>query len=383
MRFKDVIGHNEIKEKLMHTVSDNRISHSQLFLGPEGSGNLALALAYAQYIACVNREAADSCGQCPSCLKYQKLQHPDLHFAFPVCGPKQPVSERFLPEWREMVLENPYASLFDWTEAMGVDNKQMSIAKDEAQEINKRLSLKSFEGAYKVMLIWIPEKMNITAANKLLKIIEEPPQKTLFLLVANSSEEMIGTILSRTQTVKVPRLSDELISTALQEKSGASANDAMHVTELAEGDYNRAMKLLKDAEFNAFNADRFIEWMRLCFQALKAKDLEKLVAWTDSMSRIGREAQKNFLKYASQIIRKSLLQNYGVGQLAKTSIDKGSFSVEKFSPYIHADNCMEIVEELNLAYRHVERNANPKILFLDTSFKIARLLHVKLKEASL
>lgn len=382
MRFKDVIGHTEIKENLIQTINDNRISHSQLFLGPEGSGNLIMALAYAQYIACVNKDSSDSCGQCPSCIKYEKLQHPDLHFAFPVCGPKQAVSDRFLPEWREMVLENPYASLYDWTQAMGVDNKQMSIAKDEAQEINKRLSLKSFEGAYKVMLIWMPEKMNITAANKLLKIIEEPPQKTLFLLVANSSEDMIGTILSRTQTVKIPRLSDEMISSALQKKA-VSPELAAQISELAEGDFNRALKLQKDAAFNAFNADRFIEWMRLCFQALKSKDLEKLVAWTDSMSRIGREAQKNFLKYASQIIRKSLLQNYGVGQLAKTSIDKGSFSMENFSPYIHADNCMEIIEELNLAYRHVERNANPKILFLDTSFKIARLLHVKLKEASL
>lgn len=382
MRFKDVIGHTDIKEKLIHTVSDNRISHSQLFLGPEGSGNLVMALAYAQYIACRNKEELDSCGQCPSCIKYEKLQHPDLHFAFPVCGPKQAVSDRFLSEWREMILENPYASLYDWTQVMGVDNKQMSIAKDEAQEINKRLSLKSFEGAYKVMLIWMPEKMNITAANKLLKIIEEPPQKTLFLLVANSSEDMIGTILSRTQTVKVPRLSDDTISIALQKK-GIEVEASKQVTDLADGDFNRALKLLKDAEFNAFNADRFIEWMRLCFQALKSKDLEKLVVWTDSMSRIGREAQKNFLKYASQVIRKSLLQNYGVGQLAKTSIDKGGFSMEKFSPYIHADNCMDIVEELNLAYRHVERNANPKILFLDTSFKIARLLHVKLKEASL
>lgn len=382
MRFKDVIGHKEIKENLIQTIHDNRISHSQLFLGPEGSGNLMMALAYAQYIACVNKESSDSCGQCPSCIKYEKLQHPDLHFAFPVCGPKQPVSDRFLPEWREMVLENPYASLYDWTQTMGVDNKQMGIAKDEAQEINKRLSLKSFEGAYKVMLIWMPEKMNITAANKLLKIIEEPPQKTLFLLVANSSEDMIGTILSRTQTVKIPRLSDEIIASALQKK-GISAEAAAQASALAEGDFNRALKLQNDAAFNEFNADRFIEWMRLCFQALKAKDLEKLVVWTDSMSRIGREAQKNFLKYASQIVRKSLLQNYGVGQLAKTSIDKGSFSMEKFSPYIHADNCMEIMEELNLAYRHVERNANPKILFLDTSFKIARLLHVKLKEASM
>ena len=385
MLFKEVLGQEKLKELLMHSVREGRVPHAQLFLGSKGSANLALALALAQYVACNNKQQDDSCGKCPSCLKHLKFVHPDLHFVFPVATTSnvktKPISKNFLSEWRDLLDENPYFSVFDWLKHIGVDNKQGLISVEESAHVLKDLSLKPYEGETKMMLIWMPEKMNVQAANKLLKIIEEPPQKTLFLLVAESTENMLSTVLSRTQLIKVPRHSDEDLENYLTNR-GVEQSKVKMISALVEGNINEALQLadyVEDAEQNSLS---FVKWMRLCFSALQVKDIDKLVQWSEKMAKAGRENQKSFLLYASNVMRDALLKNYGVETMMKMNLGGQDFTMEKFAPFIHAENCMEIISELNMAQLHIERNANPKILFLDTSFKIARLLHKKLNQVS-
>ena len=385
MLFKEVLGQEKTKKFLVHSVREGRVPHAQLFLGSRGSGNLALALAFAQYVACTNKQGDDSCGECASCVKHQKFAHPDLHFVFPVATTSdvksKPISKNFLADWRLLLEDNPYFSLFDWLKHIGVENKQGVISVEESAHIVKDLSLKPFESDTKIMMIWMPEKMNIQAANKLLKIIEEPPHQTLFLLVAESVEHMLATVLSRTQLVKVPRHTDDEVLQYLT-NTGIEPSRAEMISTLVEGNVNEAIRMAVQAEDVAENALLFVQWMRLCFSALQVKDIDKLVQWSEKMAKVGRESQKSFLLYASNVMRDALLKNYGVDAMMKMNVGGQNFTMEKFAPFIHADNCLEIVEELNMAQLHIERNANPKILFLDTSFKIARLLHKKLKQAT-
>ena len=385
MLFKEVLGQEKTKKLLVHSVREGRVPHAQLFLGSKGSGNLALALAFAQYVACTNKQGDDSCGECASCVKHQKFAHPDLHFVFPVATTSdvksKPISKNFLAEWRLLLEDSPYFSLFDWLKHIGVENKQGVISVEESAHIVKDLSLKPFESDTKIMMIWMPEKMNIQAANKLLKIIEEPPHQTLFLLVAESVEHMLATVLSRTQLVKVPRHTDDEVLQYLT-NTGIEPSRSEMISTLVEGNINEAIRMAVQAEDVAENSLLFVQWMRLCFSALQVKDIDKLVQWSEKMAKVGRESQKSFLLYASNVMRDALLKNYGVDAMMKMNVGGQNFTMEKFAPFIHADNCLEIVEELNMAQLHIERNANPKILFLDTSFKIARLLHKKLKQAT-
>ena len=365
MLFKEVLGQEKLKELLMHSVREGRVPHAQLFLGSKGSANLALALALAQYVACNNKQQDDSCGKCPSCLKHLKFVHPDLHFVFPVATTSnvktKPISKNFLSEWRDLLDENPYFSVFDWLKHIGVNNKQGLISVEESAHVLKDLSLKPFEGENKMILIWMPEKMNVQAANKLLKIIEEPPQKTLFLLVAESTENMLSTVLSRTQLIKVPRHSDEDLENYLTNR-GVEQSKVKMISALVEGNINEALQLadyVEDAEQNSLS---FVKWMRLCFSALQVKDIDKLVQWSENMAKAGRETQKSFLLYASNVMRDALLKNYGVETMMKMNLGGQDFTMEKFAPFIHAGNCMEIISELNMAQLHIERNANPKIV---------------------
>ena len=385
MLFKELLGQDKLKELLTLSVREERVPHAQLFLGSKGSANLGLALGFAQYVGCTNKLEDDSCGLCPSCLKHQKFAHPDLHFVFPVATTAsvktKPVSKNFLVEWRALLNDNAYFSLFDWLKHIGVENKQGIISVEESAHIMKDLSLKPYESDTKIMLIWMPEKMNIQAANKLLKIIEEPPHKTLFLLVAESSENMLATVLSRTQLLKVPRYSDTEVTNYLTSRD-IEQGKAQMISALVEGNINEALQLAEHTEDTEENSLHFVQWMRLCFSALQVKDIDKLVQWSESMAKAGRENQKSFLLFASNVMRDALLKNYGVDTMMKMNVGGQNFTMEKFAPFIHADNCMEIMEELNMAQLHIERNANPKILFLDASFKIARLLHKKLKQAT-
>ena len=385
MYFKDVLGQEKLKMLLMQSVREGTVPHAQLFFGPRGSANLALALAFAQYVACANKQQYDACGTCSSCVKHLKFVHPDLHFVFPVATTSnvktKPVSKNFLSEWRSLLDENPYFSLFDWLKHIGVGNKQGIISVEESSHILKDLSLKPYESETRIMLIWMPEKMNIQAANKLLKIIEEPPQKTLFLLVTESTENMLATVLSRTQLLKVPRHSDEEVLNYLMNR-GVEQVRAKMISNLVDGNINDALQLVEYEEDSEQNALNFVQWVRLCFSALQVKDINKLVQWSEMMAKLGRESQKSFLLFASNVMRDALMKNYGVEKMMKMNVSGHNFTMEKFAPFIHADNCMEIISELNLAQLHIERNANPKILFLDTSFKIARLLHKKLNQVS-
>ena len=385
MYFKEVLGQEKLKKLLMQSIREGTVPHAQLFLGPKGSPNLALALAFAQYVACKNKQQDDACGACTSCVKHLKFVHPDLHFVFPVATTSnvktKPVSKNFLSEWRSLLDENPYFSLFDWLKHIGVENKQGLISVEESVHVLKDLSLKPYESETRIMLIWMPEKMNIQAANKLLKIIEEPPQKTLFLLVAESTENMLATVLSRTQLLKVPRHSNREVLNYLTNR-GVEQAKAKMISNLVDGNINEALQLAEHVEDSEQNALSFVQWMRLCFSALQVKDIDKLVQWSEMMAKAGRENQKSFLFFASNVMRDALLKNYGVEKMMKMNVSGHNFTMEKFAPFIHAENCMEIISELNMAQLHIERNANPKILFLDTSFKIARLLHKKLNQVS-
>tara|TARA_B100000795_G_scaffold82836_1_gene60048 strand:- start:5110 stop:6270 length:1161 start_codon:yes stop_codon:yes gene_type:complete len=383
MLFNQLQGQQKSKQLLMQMVREERVPHAQLFLGSHGSGNLALALGFAQFISCTNKQQDDACGKCLSCVKHLKFTHPDLHFVFPVATTPsvkaKPISKNFLTEWRALLKENAYFSLFDWIKYIGVENKQGFISVEESTHIVKDLSLKPYESETKIMLIWMPEKMNVQAANKLLKIIEEPPHKTLFLLVAESEENMLATVLSRTQLFKVPRYSDAEVTEYLINR-GVTEEKAQMISALVEGNINEALKLAEQSQDAEENSLHFVKWMRLCFSALQVKDIDKLVQWSETMAKAGRENQKSFLLYASNVMRDALLKNYGVAAMMKMNVGGQNFTMEKFAPFIHAENCMEIIEELNMAQLHIERNANSKILFLDASFKIARLLHKKLKQ---
>lgn len=378
MQFSSIVGHKEVKKQLIESVKNNRISHAQLFLGEEGSGNLTMAIAYAQYIACENKQETDSCGSCASCVKYNKLAHPDLHFVFPVATnksiTKNPVSSKFISEWRQLVIEkNGYISLADLQDKLETENKQLLIPKDESVEILKTLSLKTYESEYKTMIIWFPEKFNNTSANKLLKIIEEPPAKTLFILVAHDAEQIITTILSRTQMIKIGRIKEEELQQEIQNRFGIEEAKAYKVAHLADGNYVKAKKILEHNEVEESFHEMFVNWMRVAFKA----DVPALIEWTESIAKssYGREKQKQFLKYCLHVFRESLISNYGNASLNRIADSEAEF-LKKFAPYIHGANCIDAIELFNDAVYHIERNANPKVLFLDVSLKLTKLLRV-------
>lgn len=371
MLFKEVIGHKGVKEKLIRSVNEGRISHAQLFLGPEGSGNLAIALAYIQYIYCENRKEDDACGECSSCKKIKSLSHPDLHFSFPFIksGKEGETSDNFVIEFRKAVLENPYLNLLNWYDYLGNQDKQGIISVKESELINKKLSLKSFEGGYKTYVIWMPERLNNAAANKLLKIIEEPPEKTIIILIANDSEQILPTILSRTQLVKLARLSDEEIAEGLINEFETEHQLAGNLASMSEGNYFHARSLALEAGENNENFLLFRDWMRLCFK----KDIQGVSKWVDDISKIGRARQKDFLKYALHLVRQCSLLNYGVEELVTLKGDERVF-MQKFAPYINHLNLEDYISLFNEARNHIDRNANGRILFTDLSYRVLMFL---------
>lgn len=374
MRFKDITGHKAVKERLIHTVNENRISHALLLSGAPGSGTLLLAIAYCQYINCENKLVDDSCGTCASCIKIEKLVHPDVHFSYPVAGPQKPKSIDFVIEWRDALLQNPYMEVQEWYEYLEIENKQGFMSVDESADLMRKLSLKSYESEYKTAIIWLPEKMKTEAANKMLKIIEEPPDKTLFLLVTENVEQIIPTILSRTQLIKTGRLSDDEMMEALIKTQELAEDDARRITQLADGNYNIALKLSKQEHIEKQTEREFVDWMRTCFRPLDA--YPALLEKTDRFARLSREEQKDFLAYALAVIRECLLMNMDVPSLLRFG-QKGYDELKKFSALIHPWNVHRFEEELNKAYFHTERNANAKILFLDLSFRLYRIFQIK------
>lgn len=372
MLFKEIIGQQAVKDRLTRSVKEGRISHAQLFLAPEGSGGLAMAVAYAQYISCNNREESESCGQCSSCIKYNKLVHPDLHFVYPVALSKDVrTSSDVAGEWRTAFLNNPYITLFSWFEQLSAENKQAIIGVEESGEILRKLSLTTYEAEYKIMIIWQAEKMNQAAANKLLKILEEPPDKTLFLLVCENEEQLLRTIVSRTQLIKINKLKDEELTEALVSNNGVAKEAAQKIAHLSDGSYAESLLLISENENAAQNLASFQKLMRASLKF----DPKAVLIWIDEMAAAGRERQKNFLNYALHIMRESLVLNYADASLIRLGADEQEF-VKKFSPFIHASNVERFIEELNTAHYHMERNANPKILFMDLAFKFNELLNL-------
>lgn len=372
MLFKEIIGQQAVKNKLIQSVKDGRVSHAQLFLSSQGSGGLALAVAYAQYISCVNKLEDDSCGICSSCVKYNKLVHPDLHFVYPIALSKEVrVSSHKAKEWREAFLDNPYLTLFTWFETLGAENKQAIIGTDESAEIVRKLSLTTYESEYKIMIIWQAEKMNPAAANKLLKVLEEPPEKTLFLLVCENEDQLLRTIVSRTQLVKINKIREEDLVNTLIEVHGLSPENSQGIGHLADGNYAEALSLINENENAGQNLSSFQKLMRASIKF----DPKAIMTWIDEVATAGRERQKNFLIYALHIMRESLILNYGDQALVKLGAEEQDF-VKKFSPFIHKNNIEGFVEELNKAHFHMERNANAKILFMDLAFKFNELLNL-------
>ena len=374
MRFSDLSGHEKVKKRLLQSYKENRVSHAQLFLGNTGYGSLALALAYAQYLSCTDKQEADSCGKCPSCLKMSKLVHPDLHFAYPILtsgGIEN--STQLITEWRKAVLHSPYMDLEEWCSYIDGQNKQPFIGVKESAEILRKLTLTTFESPYKIMVVWLAEKLNMEAANKLLKILEEPPDNTVFLMVCEDEEQLLRTIVSRTQLVKINRFETETLQQLLVEKQQLSPEHALEISILAEGNYWVAQNLLKQEDKENWNFNFFQNWMRACLKF----DYAKINECNGKFFDVKREKQKILLSYCLHLVRECLVMNYGEPSLGRITPTEKQF-LQKFSPYIHKKNGVAFAQEINKAYGHIERNANAKVLFLDLSFKFNELLNIKL-----
>jgi len=378
--FSQIIGQEAVKQQLRQSIRDGRIPHAQLFAGKTGIGKLQLALAYAQYLNCPHRTAEDSCGTCPTCLQFEKLQHPDLHFVFPIVGSDE-VCDNFLAPWREIILEKGYFDLDDWHQALGVETKQSMIYEKESGEILRKLSLKPYGEGYKVMIIWQPEKMNAVVANKLLKILEEPPAQTIFLLVSEHPEQLLTTIQSRVQLVRVPQLDAETIARALQQRD-ITATKATDLARVANGSYLMALKKADESDENQQELRDFIALFRDAYTVGVLKDpqkkyesLKRLRQWSLDMadSKVGREKQKHFLQYAQQQVRENYIRNMAQPELNYQLEAERDFSV-KFAPFIHDGNVEAIMNQLDLAERQIEQNGNAKMIFFDLCLQMIVLI---------
>lgn len=381
MLFKEIIGNDIVKSQLIEAVNNNRVSHAQLFLGKSGSAKLALALAYAQFLNCENRESDDSCGKCLSCLKYKNISHPDLHLVFPILKKgslKSSTSDTYVREWREFVKENVYGSLNAWIDSLGAETKsrqQGAIYKDEAISIHNKLSLKNYEAPYRVVLIWMPEQMNLEVSNKLLKLFEEPPKGTIFLLVSENIGRLLPTITSRLQTIKVPDFTNEDIVNYFGVEM-MSLEKAKQLRNLADADLGKIIDIVNEKEDNLDFFQDFSSWMRLCYKM----DVGEISKWVDNIAGKGRKQQKLFLSYAIKMARECLIYNFASKSLLKTNENELAF-LTKFSPFIHEENSILIIEKLEESIKAVNRNANAKILFFELSLQMVKFLKLKRKFA--
>lgn len=375
MRFNEIPGQDAIRARLLQSVKTNRVSHALMLSGSPGCGHYALALALAQYLQCTSPLGDDSCGVCPACHQAAQFIHPDIHFVFPVARTAkikdEPSSDDFITEWRQYLTGNPYPSLEGWYHAMGIENKQAGIFKKEAQDILRKLNFKSFQSDYKVIIFWMPEKMNPTAANKLLKIIEEPADHTVFLFVTSGTDEILPTILSRTQLIKVPKIGTEHLYKKLAEEYPGQEKLIQGAVQRSQGDYLTAREMIEQSDQNLANRDWFIRWMRISF-GLKIKDITD---WVSEVSGIGRERQKWFLQYALSMIRNNYMLNQGLAELAILDSEESAFS-SKFNTFIHPGNIEGLMEQFDLAIAQVTMNANPKILLTDMSLQLHHLLRL-------
>jgi DNA polymerase III subunit delta' len=382
MHFKNILGNDYIKKHLLESASSGRVPHAQLFVGEEGSGVLLMAIAYAQYILCANQGFENEGGNDACNLKFSNFSHPDLHFVFPTVTTdavkSKPKSQDFIGIWRQFLAEKPYGSLFDWYAMLGVENKQGEIRVEDAQEILKSFSLKSFEGGYKVMIIWMAEKMNVAASNKLLKLLEEPSPKTMFILITENEEDIIQTIRSRCQVLHFSRLSEDVIAQSLINNENVESNKAYNIAHRVQGNYNKALQLCRGENEDLPFEEWFVVWVRAAFRAKgNAAAIQDLIAWSESIAVLGRETQKKFLLFCIDMFRQALLLNYESKQLVYVEATVDQFNFEKFAPFVNGNNINNIFTALSDSIYHIERNGNAKIILTDLSIKLTRLIHKK------
>lgn len=382
MQFTDIIGQEHLKSHLVKSIQLGRIPHAQLFVGPEGSGTLPMAIAYAQYLLCGNSGTENSGGNEACNIKFGQFGHPDLHFIYPTVTTEdvktKPKSSDFSREWREFLNHNYYGGLFDWYKILDVKNKQGEIRVDDAQEIIRLFSLKSYEGGYKVMIIWMADKMNTEASNKLLKILEEPTDRTVFILITEHEEDLLQTIRSRCQLLEFNGLPEQLIADALAERQHLEPKEALKIAHQAQGNYNKALKLLSDNDEELPFEQWFVIWVRAAFKAKgNAAAIHELIEWSEEIAKIGRETQKKFLNYCLEMFRQALLLNYQATELVYLQPKVEKFKLENFAPFVNGNNIIAIYKELNDAIYHIERNGNAKIILTDLSIKLTRLIHKK------
>lgn len=372
MYFKDIIGQEEIKQRLIQSAQTGIVPHAQLFCEQGGAGAFPLALAYARYLNCTKRTETDACGHCPSCLKYNELAHPDLHFVFPIVAKKEKkkeICDDYLVEWRDFLKNHPYFNMDSWLDYIEAGNSQAIIYSKESDEIIHKLNLRIYEADYRILMVWMPEKLHPTCANKLLKVIEEPPTNTVILLVSETPELILGTIQSRAQRINVRSIHTEAIEEAMILKYGLSRDDAKHVSHLANGSYIKAVEAISLGEENKFFLEQFKSMMRNSW----ARNVKGMKEMADTMAGIGRERQKNFLAYCQHLIRENFIYRFQSPELNYMNLDEAGFAT-KFAPYVNERNVIDLVEELAKAERHIAQNVNAKMVFFDLSLRITVLI---------
>lgn len=371
MKWDEIIGQQNLKKQLQNSIKEDRISHAQLYIGKPGYGVLPLALAYASEVICKQSEKC--------LLQINRLQHPDLHLSFPTINntteKKEAISSDYIKQFREFIIEDPYMDINQWYAYINEDKKQGIISVKEIENIIDNLNLKSFEGGYKVQIVWMVETMRVEAANKLLKILEEPPAKTLFILIAEDDKKILPTILSRCQKITVNALENNEISDQLQNRFSLDKETADTLAKRAEGDWDVACKLIKNNTLQEEFEKYFIRWNRAAVMAPKKPQfLREIVDWSLEISAWGREKQKNFLQFCAETFRQALLQNYESSSLVNNPLTYENFKWDNFSHFVHGKNIEDILEEINNAFFHIERNGSAKIIFLDMGIKLTRFL---------
>ena len=371
----NIIAQTATLSHLQRLKDENRIPHALLLAGPEGAGALPVALHFARLLLCETPQRTEQrgeqpCGQCSGCKMLRKWAHPDLHFVFPVIRPKSASSSRvvsdvWLTEWREQLQEGYYFDLPTWEKRMGIENQQPLIYADESEEMMRKLSLVSSQGGYKIMVIWLPELMHVSCANNMLKLLEEPPQQTLFLLCSQRPEKILPTILSRTQRIDLKALTDQEIAEALQQERGLSSNDAQRIAHAAAGSYTRALRQISVDHDERELLDLFILLMRKCY----LRDIKEMKAWSELVASWGRERQKTFLIYAQRLVRENFVYNFRLPELNYMTEEESKFSTN-FARFVNERNVIAISEELATAQRDIEQNVNPKIVFFDLALKM-------------
>lgn len=371
VQFKDVIGQKHLKANLIREAQSMKISHAQLFSGKSGFGSLPLALAFAQYLYCENKNNNDSCGQCAGCKKVEDLQHPDLHFVFPSVQAISKVSDFFIKNWRTQIKEQPYFNLHDWTLRMDDKERKPIIGTEESKEIVRKLSLKSYEGGLKIMVIWMAEEMNAECANKLLKILEEPPPSTLFFLISENPEKLLITIQSRTQLLRIPKIDTQDLTQYLNQNMQLDKMQAESIAAFAEGDFLKALELINADERKELYREQFIKMMRASYK----KDVLAMMDWADEMGTLGKESQKLFMVYALHMFRQSLIGNYLGQEMMRVSKEEEAF-LKNFAPFITGNNIREFMQTFDEGFYHIDRNANARVLFTQICFQAMRYIHV-------